>query len=137
MVLEVAPDQPPVCAVILEPQRSIDPEKCYSWPSYLSDLHRKYRCPSYLIVFALGDQAVAVGPGARQPDRDVPAGQRLRALVLALQSCRPPPQWRQPRRIYPAPRLARCCTWAIRTGQRSAYRTLRAVYELHGLDMFV
>jgi len=39
VVLEVAPDQPPACAAILEPQRRLDPDKWYSRPRYLSDLH--------------------------------------------------------------------------------------------------
>ena len=82
VVLEVAPDQPPVCAAVVESQRSIDPDKWFAWPSYLSDLHRKYRCPTYLIVFALGEDAAAIGAWARQPIATFQPGSGFAPLVL-------------------------------------------------------
>ena len=81
VVLETSPDRPPACAAILEPQRRIDPEKWYSWPSYLSELHRKYRCPTYLIVFAIGEEATAVAAWARQPIATFQPGSGFAPLV--------------------------------------------------------
>ena len=137
VVLEVAPDQPPVCAAVVESQRSIDPDKWFAWPCYLSDLHRKYRCPTYLIVFALGEDAAAIGAWARQPIATFQPGSGFAPLVLG------PPELPAPATVEAAKAdLARAALGALLhlsdpDGALAAYRTLRAVYELHGLDMLV
>lgn len=48
VVLDLDTDQQPACAAILEPQHRLRDVVWYSWPCYLSGLHRKYRYPTYL-----------------------------------------------------------------------------------------
>jgi hypothetical protein len=137
VVLELAPDQPPACAAIVEPQRSVDPDKWYSWPSYLSDLHRKYRCPTYLIVFALGDDAATVGAWARQPIPTFQPGSGFAPLVLGPPEVPAPTTVEAAKADLPRAALGTLLHLSDPDGAVVAYRTLSAVYELHGLDMFV
>ncbi len=136
-ILETAPGEPPACAAILEPQRSIDPEKWYAWPSYLSDLHRKYRCPTYLIVFALGEQAAAVEAWARQPIATFQPGSGFAPLVLGPPELPAPPTRAAAKADRPRAALGTRLHLSDPDGAAVAYRTLCATYELHGLDMFV
>jgi hypothetical protein len=137
VVLEIASDQPPACAAIVEPQRSIDPDKWYSWPRYLSDLHHKYRCPTYLIVFALGDDADAVGAWARQPIATFQPGSNFAPLVVGPPEVPPPATVEAAKADLPRAALGTLLHLSGPDGTAVAHRTLRAVYELHGLDMFV
>ncbi len=137
VVLEIAPNQPPACAAIVEPQRRIDPDKWYSWPRYLSDLHHKYRCPTYLIVFALGDDAAAVGAWARQPIATFQPGSGFAPLVLGPPEVPAPTTVEAAKADLPRAALGTLLHLSDPDGTEVAYRTLRAVYELHGLDMFV
>ncbi len=46
----VALGEPPKALIVIEPQLKYDPDKRFSWPSYLSVLFGKHRCPVYLLV---------------------------------------------------------------------------------------
>jgi hypothetical protein len=137
VVLEVAPDQPPACAAIVEPQRTVDPAKWYSWPRYLSDLHHKYRCPTYLVVIALGQDAGEVSAWARQPIATFQPGSGFAPLVLDPSDVPPPSTVEAAKADLPSAALGTLLHLSAPDAPASAYRTLRAVYELHGLDMFV
>ena len=82
--LLITGDDTPACAVIVESQRAIDADKCYSWPYYLGALHSKYRCPTYLIVIAIGEDADAVAAWARQPIASFQPGSGFAPLVIGL-----------------------------------------------------
>lgn len=135
VVLEVAPDAPPACAAIIESQRSIDPDKRFAWPSYLSELHRKYRCPTYLIVFAIGDNAGAVEAWARQPIATFQPGSGFAPLVLGPPELPVPATVEAAKADLPRAALGALLHLSEPDGALAAYRTLRAVYDLHGLDM--
>jgi hypothetical protein len=137
VVLEVAPDQPPVCAAVVESQRRIDPNKRFAWPSYLSDLHRKYRCPTYLIVFALGEDAAAISAWARQPIATFQPGSGFAPLVLGPPELPAPATVEAAKADLPCAALGALLHLSDPDGAVAAYRTLRAVYEVHGLDMLV
>jgi len=135
VVLETSPDRPPACAAILEPQRRIDPEKWYSWPSYLSELHRKYRCPTYLIVFAIGEEATAVAAWARQPIATFQPGSGFAPLVIGPPEIPPAPTVEAAKADLPRAALGTMLHLGDPDGAEVAYRTLRAAYEVYGLDM--
>ncbi|WP_067454963.1 hypothetical protein [Actinomadura macra] len=54
----------PKISVVAETQRAVDPRKCRSWPVYLTALHARSGCPSYLLVFC---PARRVADWARKP----------------------------------------------------------------------
>ncbi len=136
VVLEVAPDQPPVCAIILELQRRVDADKWFAWPSYLSDLHRRYRCPTYLIVLALGDDAGAVAAWARLPIATFQPGSGFAPLVLGPPELPVPATVEAAKADLPRAALGMLLHLSDADGPAAACRTLRAVFETHGLDMF-
>ncbi|MEM7157522.1 MAG: hypothetical protein AAF799_32075 [Myxococcota bacterium] len=54
----------PLCLLIVEIQLSVDRDKESSWPAYQAEGHRRYRCPSFVIVVALDPKVAgwATGP---------------------------------------------------------------------------
>lgn len=137
VVIELGPEQPPVCAAVVESQRSVDPQKWYSWPRYLSELHDKHRCPSYLVVFALGDDAAAVEAWARQPIPTFQPGSGFAPLVIGPPEVPAPATLEAVKADLPRAALGALLHLSDADGTQVACRTLRAVYELHGLDLFV
>ena len=66
LIMEPAGGGPPVCAVLVESQRAVDPQKWYQWPRYAAELHAQHLCPTFLLVFAVGEQAASVAEWVRK-----------------------------------------------------------------------
>lgn len=69
----------PVLGAILEPQGKIDPDKHFSWPKYLGDLHAELHCDTYLIVLAL---TRSVARWAKEPIATFQRGRGLEPYVI-------------------------------------------------------
>lgn len=121
----------PVAAAVFEPQRTVDPAKWYSWPRYLSDLHAEVRCPTYLIVLALGP---AVADWARRPISSFQPGWHLRPYVLGPEDV---PRVTSLAQALEDPMLA--ALGAVvhadeETAEEQGYLAIRAVRDLRGED---
>jgi hypothetical protein len=64
LLLSDAPSDPPRRAIVVEVQLAIDPEKRWSWWSYVAAVHTRHRCDVMLVVVT---PRAAVAAWARQP----------------------------------------------------------------------
>ena len=60
----------PLLAIVVEVQRTIDPDKPFAWPAYVAWLRRKLRAEACVLVIT---QARRSRPGRRSPSCSVPA----------------------------------------------------------------
>jgi hypothetical protein len=90
-----------------------------------------------LIVFAVGEDAAAVGAWARQPIATFQPGSGFAPLVLGPPELPAPATVEAAKEDLPQAALGALLHLSDPDGAVAAYRTLRAAYELHGLDMLV
>jgi len=50
IVITLYDGEDPVAAIIVEVQLHPDPRKRWSWPMYVTGVHARHRCPTYLLV---------------------------------------------------------------------------------------
>ncbi|WP_438015750.1 hypothetical protein WMF18_33475 [Sorangium sp. So ce315] len=53
VVLLVGEQQRPAMAIVVEVQLSVDPDKPYSWPVYVTQTRARHRCPTRLLVVTI------------------------------------------------------------------------------------
>ena len=79
-VLRVERKGKTVLAIVLEVQLKVDPEKIYSWPSYLVGARSRHRCETMLVVVTASDK---VAKWARKPIVIGSTAGFLQAVVVA------------------------------------------------------
>ncbi|WP_437632020.1 hypothetical protein [Sorangium sp. So ce854] len=53
VVLLVGEQQRPAMAIVVEVQLSVDPDKPYSWPVYVTQTRARHRCPTRLLIVTI------------------------------------------------------------------------------------
>ena len=78
LVVSLNDDTRAVLAIVVEAQRGVDPDKCFSWPAYVASLRHRLRCEVCLLVVT---QSERVANWAARLIRLEP-GSSLQPLVL-------------------------------------------------------
>jgi len=70
LVVSLNDDTHAVLAIVVEAQREVDPDKCFSWPAYVASLRHRFRCEACLLVVTQSERVanwaarlIRVGPG--------------------------------------------------------------------------
>ena len=122
------------CAVLVESQRGVDPEKWYQWPRYVAELHAQYQCPTFLLVFAVGEQACSVAEWVRRGIPWLRPDGRFVPMVVAPSDVQFAPSLEAALADVPSAMLATILHAQEADGIDRAVHTLQAVHKRYGED---